>query len=203
MNFGGEHFGAGYNVAVGVVSYNWLVDNGSGALVKGPAVQVSTPIFTYYPPVAGHPAPAQVQVVNVDAIASADAGDFVNGSGTYAVGANAVLSAAPNHGYTFTHWVEGNTVVSTAADYAFTVGTPRSLVAVFNPIPDVDLTPGAPGSGVLMLSWADADRCWVLQESADLVTWVNSPRHTAASGGRKSASASTAAERRFFRLVHP
>ena len=63
VNFGGEHFGVGYNVAVGAVSYNWLVDNGAGELVKGGSVQVSTPIFTYYPPVAA--APPQVQAVIV------------------------------------------------------------------------------------------------------------------------------------------
>ncbi len=58
VNFGGEHFGVGYNSAVGAVRYNWLVDNGSGALVRGGAVDVSTPTFTYYPG-----AVAQVQAV--------------------------------------------------------------------------------------------------------------------------------------------
>jgi len=62
VNFGGEHFGVGYNVAVGAVSYNWLIDNGAGVLVKGGAVQVSTPSFTYYPPVVAA-APPQVQAV--------------------------------------------------------------------------------------------------------------------------------------------
>ena len=51
VNFGGEHFGAGYNAAADAVRYNWLIDNGAGALVHGGAVQVSTPTFTYYPPV--------------------------------------------------------------------------------------------------------------------------------------------------------
>jgi hypothetical protein len=46
-----------------VVKYNWLIDNGSGTLVHGGAVQVATPVFTYYPPVIGDPAPAQVQAV--------------------------------------------------------------------------------------------------------------------------------------------
>jgi hypothetical protein len=63
VNFGGEHFGVGYNISVGAIHYNWLVDNGSGALVHGGVVQVSTPVFTYYPPVAA--APAQVQAVIV------------------------------------------------------------------------------------------------------------------------------------------
>ncbi len=63
VNFGGEHFGVGYRVPASVVKYNWLIDNGSGALVHGGAVQVATPVFTYFPPVAGNPAPAQVQAV--------------------------------------------------------------------------------------------------------------------------------------------
>jgi len=61
VNFGGEHFGVGYNVAVGVIRYHWLIDDGFGNLVHGGAVQVSTPSFTYFPPVAAQP--AQVQAV--------------------------------------------------------------------------------------------------------------------------------------------
>lgn len=67
VNFGGEHFGVGYRLAVGAIRYQWLVDDGLGNLVHGGAVQVSTPSFTYYPPippVIGIPAvPAQVQAV--------------------------------------------------------------------------------------------------------------------------------------------
>jgi len=63
VNFGGEHFGVGYRVQPSAVLYNWLIDNGAGTLVRGGAVQVSTPTFTYYPPVAA--APAQVQAVIV------------------------------------------------------------------------------------------------------------------------------------------
>lgn len=61
VNFGGEHFGAGYTTQPSAVLYNWLIDNGSGILVRGGAVQVSTPTFTYNPPVGA--APAQVQAV--------------------------------------------------------------------------------------------------------------------------------------------
>jgi len=67
VNFGGEHFGVGYRVQPTAVRYNWLIDNGGGVLVHGGAVQVSTPTFTYYPPVVvvGVPAPipAKVQAV--------------------------------------------------------------------------------------------------------------------------------------------
>ena len=33
VNFGGEHFGVGYNAAVGAVHYDWLIDGGTGSLV--------------------------------------------------------------------------------------------------------------------------------------------------------------------------
>lgn len=61
VNFGGEHFGVGFRLAVGPIKYQWLIDNGAGALVHGGAVQVATPVFTYYPPVVG--VAAQVQAV--------------------------------------------------------------------------------------------------------------------------------------------
>jgi hypothetical protein len=63
VNFGGEHFGAGSRVQATAIRYNWLIDSGSGALVHGGAVQVSTPTFTYYPPVAGNPVPAVQAVI--------------------------------------------------------------------------------------------------------------------------------------------
>lgn len=61
LNFGGEHFGVGYRGSPTNISYFWLVDNGAGALVRGPSVQVATPRFNYAPAAGG--APAQVQAV--------------------------------------------------------------------------------------------------------------------------------------------
>jgi len=49
VNFGGEHFGVSYRRAPTAVRYNWLIDDGTGNLIHGPAVNVSTPTFTYYP----------------------------------------------------------------------------------------------------------------------------------------------------------
>jgi len=62
VNFGGEHFGAGYYGAPTAVKYNWLIDDGTGNLVHGPPVYIATPTFTYYPPAA---LPAQVQAAIV------------------------------------------------------------------------------------------------------------------------------------------
>jgi len=61
-NFGGEHFGVGYYGNPTTVKYNWLLADGAGNLVLGPAVLVSTPVFTYYPPAAGAGAQVQAEV---------------------------------------------------------------------------------------------------------------------------------------------
>ncbi len=55
VNFGGEHFGVGYINQPTAIRYHWLQDNGAGSLVLGPQVQVATPTFVYYPPVAAAP----------------------------------------------------------------------------------------------------------------------------------------------------
>jgi hypothetical protein len=47
VNFGGEHFGVSYRGMPTTVRCHWLVDDGSGNLVKGPTVQISIPKFTY------------------------------------------------------------------------------------------------------------------------------------------------------------
>ncbi len=52
LNFGGEHFGVGYRNPPTKVYYFWLTNSGN-ILVRGPQVNVSTPVFTA-------PAPAQV-----------------------------------------------------------------------------------------------------------------------------------------------
>jgi hypothetical protein len=52
LNFGGEHFGVGYRNSPTKVYYYWLTNSGS-SLLRGPQVNVSTPIFTA-------PAPAQI-----------------------------------------------------------------------------------------------------------------------------------------------
>src|ERR1043166_2788679 len=61
-NFGGEHFGVGYYGSPTAIKYNWLLDDGTGQLVHGPAVLVSTPVFAYYPPVVGVAAQVQAEV---------------------------------------------------------------------------------------------------------------------------------------------
>ena len=63
VNIGCEHFGVGHYGVPTIVKYNWLIDDPAvpGNLIHGPAVNVSTPNWTYYPPAQGQP--AQVQAV--------------------------------------------------------------------------------------------------------------------------------------------
>ena len=62
-------------------------------------------------------------------------GGTVTGGGSYEQGSNCTVTATANSGYTFTNWTENGNVVSTNADYNFTVSSNRSLVANFDSNP--------------------------------------------------------------------
>jgi len=63
VNIGCEHFGVGHYGVPTTIRYNWLIADPAspGNLIRGPAVNVASPNWTYYPPAAGQP--AQVQAV--------------------------------------------------------------------------------------------------------------------------------------------
>jgi hypothetical protein len=58
-------------------------------------------------------------------------GGTVTGGGTYQQGQQCTVHATANTGYTFTNWTENGNVVSTQANYTFTVNSNRTLVANF------------------------------------------------------------------------
>ena len=58
-------------------------------------------------------------------------GGTVTGGGTYQQGQSCTVHATANTGYTFTNWTENGNVVSTNANYTFTVTGNRTLVANF------------------------------------------------------------------------
>ena len=58
-------------------------------------------------------------------------GGSVSGGGTYEQGQSCTVSATANAGYTFTNWTENGSVVSSNANYTFTVSSNRTLVAHF------------------------------------------------------------------------
>ena len=67
----------------------------------------------------------------VNVSANPNAGGTVTGGGSYNYGASCALTATANQGYTFTNWTENGNVVSTNANYTFTVNANRTLVANF------------------------------------------------------------------------
>ena len=55
----------------------------------------------------------------------------VTGGGSYPQGESCTVSATANEGYSFSNWTEAGSVVSTNANYTFTVTSGRNLVANF------------------------------------------------------------------------
>jgi uncharacterized protein YjiK len=68
---------------------------------------------------------------NITATASPAAGGTVSGGGSYKHFTTATLTATANEGYTFTNWTKGGEVVSTNANYSFTVTEAADYVANF------------------------------------------------------------------------
>jgi uncharacterized repeat protein (TIGR02543 family) len=62
------------------------------------------------------------------------AGGTTTGTGTFAQGSVASITATPNTGFVFTNWTENTTVVSTSSSYQFTVAGNRTLVANFTAV---------------------------------------------------------------------
>ena len=74
---------------------------------------------------------AQIPNYTINVSANPTSGGTVSGGGTYQQGQICTVSATAATGYTFTNWTEGGTVVSTQANFTFTVNSNRTLVANF------------------------------------------------------------------------
>ena len=74
---------------------------------------------------------AQPQNYTISVSANPSNGGTVTGGGTYQQGQSCTVSATANSGFTFTNWTENGNVVSTNANYTFTVNANRTLVANF------------------------------------------------------------------------
>ena len=68
---------------------------------------------------------------NITVSANPTNGGTVTGGGTYQQGQSCTVHATANNGFTFTNWTENGNVVSTQANYTFTVTGNRTLVANF------------------------------------------------------------------------
>ena len=73
----------------------------------------------------------QTTYYTINVSANPTAGGTVTGQGDYAEGTTATLTATAATGYTFTNWTKNGTVVSTNANYSFTVNEAGTYVANF------------------------------------------------------------------------
>ena len=83
----------------------------------------------------------------VSTSSSPSAGGSTSGGGTYYYGDEATVTASPAEGYNFVNWTQGGSVVSTSANYTFTVTSSRSLVANFGLITYTVTTSSSPTAG--------------------------------------------------------
>ena len=77
---------------------------------------------------------------------------YVSGGGYYSEGILCTLHATPNPGYVFTNWTKDGTVVSTEADYSFTVTEDAAYVANFivDPVSFTVTATASPAEGGLV-----------------------------------------------------
>lgn len=135
--------------------------------------------------------------------ASSPAGGTVGGGGTFTIGDIVTVVANAADGYKFTHWSEGGAEVSIDDSYAFTATAHRNLIANFLAIPNTGIHE-TENENELEFEWPEISDGWALQESTDLVHWVNSTRVVEIRGGKKCVRLSTQnTPGVYFRLAHP
>ena len=74
---------------------------------------------------------AQIPTYTISVSANPTNGGTVTGGGTYQQGQSCTVHATASSSYTFLNWTEGGSVVSSQANYTFTVNSSRTLVANF------------------------------------------------------------------------
>ena len=102
-------------------------------------------------------------------------GGTVSGGGTYQQGQSCTVSATANNGYVFTNWTENGNVVSTSANYTFTVNGNRTLVAHFNRMYTITVSATPPDGGTASGggSYQQGQSCTVVATAADGYTFSN------------------------------
>ena len=90
-----------------------------------------------------------VPTYTVSTSANPSIGGTTTGGGTFQQGQSCTVHASANNGYTFNNWTENGNVVSSNANYTFTVNSNRNLVANFGAVTyniTVSATPANGGS---------------------------------------------------------
>ena len=83
--------------------------------------------------------------------ASPSAGGTVNGGGTFAAGTSRTVTAIPNSGYSFLNWTQNGNIVSTSANYTFTINANVILVANFAAPLYTVIASAAPSAGGIVV----------------------------------------------------
>lgn len=112
----------------------------------------------------------------ITATANPNDGGTVSGAGNYNYGASCTLTATAATGYTFTNWTENGSVVSSDANYTFTVEGNRNLVANFSAITytiTVSANPSNSGTTSGGGTYNHGQSCTVIATSADGYTFMN------------------------------
>lgn len=108
--------------------------------------------------------------------ASPASGGNVTGGGTFNYGQSCTVTATANTGYTFTNWTENGNVVSSNANYTFTVEGNRNLVANFTALTytiTVSANPSNSGTTSGGGTYTHGQSCTVIATSADGYTFMN------------------------------
>ena len=103
-------------------------------------------------------------------------GGSVTGGGTFTYGQSCTVTATANTGYTFSNWTENGNVISSNADYTFTVEGNRNLVANFTAITytiTVSANPSNSGTTSGGGTYTHGQSCTVIATSADGYTYMN------------------------------
>jgi len=67
-------------------------------------------------------------------------GGTTSGGGSFTSGTTVIVTAVPNAGFTFTNWTEGASVVSTSANYSFSISGNRTLSANYTAVVSFNVT---------------------------------------------------------------
>lgn len=123
----------------------WQAGSASGVIPAGPFTLVQIFFYQFWDPILGAPSDAEIDNVVVDVVSASgsyvltiatNAGGTTNPvpSTTSVIGGTQVtISAQPNNGYKFDHWVDvaNTTTTPTANPYIFTMNSNHSVTAVF------------------------------------------------------------------------
>ncbi len=124
----GNPSSSGLNIPVTDILGNPRIDN---TIIDIGAIEFQQPIVNFTITTSSNPS----------------VGGTTTGGGTFSSGSNVTVSATANMGYNFINWTENGTVVSSSADYTFTVTADRILVANFELINYTITTSSNPKTG--------------------------------------------------------